>query len=476
MNGNGGRNGGGASGNGLKKVSPKNASAAPASSGDWSGGIGVLPGREMIGPIFLMAVTPPFSIVVWHLLTARQGDWIGFCREVSARGFVTVLTETWPTPWNPTIWQWIGYFLLFEILLLKLVPGKTFVGNVTPQGNRPIYKANGLQCYFLTLAATAAIHHYGWFDLGQVYDHYGEILSSLNVLSWILCFTLFVKGHTFPSSTDSGSTGSLLYDFYWGMELYPRILTVDVKQVTNCRGGMMWWAVGIICYAVKNAQLQPDGGPYPTPAMAASVIIQLVYVTKFFAWETGYLNSMDIQHDRAGYYLCWGCLVWVPSVYTSQAMYLVRSTTSDWCTWEMAAGIVAAGVVCVLINYESDWQRYVFRQSGGARYSFWFPNAKPRHIVATYATATGKTQTSLLLVDGWWRLSRHFHYLPEILASFFWTVSAGWELLPYFYVVYLTCLLLDRAWRDDDRCRKKYGKDWDKYCSMVPYKIVPGII
>ena len=21
------------------------------------------------------------------------------------------------------------------------------------------------------------------------------------------------------------------------------------------------------------------------------------------------MNSMDIQHDRAGFYLCWGCLV-----------------------------------------------------------------------------------------------------------------------------------------------------------------------
>lgn len=40
-----------------------------------------------------------------------------------------------------------------------------------------------------------------------------------------------------------------------------------------------------------------------------SVILQLVYITKFFHWEMGYMNSMDIQHDRAGYYLCWGCLV-----------------------------------------------------------------------------------------------------------------------------------------------------------------------
>jgi len=54
------------------------------------------------------------------------------------------------------------------------------------------------------------------------------------------------------------------------------------------------------------------------------VVLQLIYITKFFWWETGYWCSMDIQHDRAGYYMCWGCLVWVPSVYTSQSFYLVN--------------------------------------------------------------------------------------------------------------------------------------------------------
>lgn len=41
-------------------------------------------------------------------------------------------------------------------------------------------------------------------------------------------------------------------------------------------------------------------------------------------WETGYWGTMDIMHDRAGYYICWGCLVWVPSVYTSPALFLTQ--------------------------------------------------------------------------------------------------------------------------------------------------------
>lgn len=77
---------------------------------------------------------------------------------------------------------------------------------------------------------------------------------------------------------------------------------------------------------------------------------------------------------------------------------------------------------------------------------------------------------------GWWGLSRHFHYLPEIGAAFLWTAPAGFaHPLPYFYVFFLTLLLFDRAFRDDARCASKYGKFWQEYCRAVPYKIVPFV-
>lgn len=68
---------------------------------------------------------------------------------------------------------------------------------------------------------------------------------------------------------------------------------------------------------------------------------------------------MDIMHDRAGYYICWGCLVWVPSVYTSPAMYLVKHPMVLGPV--LAGAVFAAGVACIYINYDSDRQRQVFR-------------------------------------------------------------------------------------------------------------------
>jgi len=80
-------------------------------------------------------------------------------------------------------------------------------------------------------------------------------------------------------------------------------------------------------------------------------------------------------------------------------------------------------------------------------------------------------------MSGWWGIARHFHYVPEILLSLAWTLPVLFDdLLPYFYVIYLTGLLLHRSFRDEKRCADKYGSDWKKYTQKVPYHIVPWLL
>ena len=178
------------------------------------------------------------------------------------------------------------------------------------------------------------------------------------------------------------------------------------------------------------------------------------------------------MHDRAGFYICWGCLVWVPAVYTSATLYLVDHPHHLGAP--LAAAIFVLGVVAVLINYAADAQRQRVRASGGQGTVWGKP---PVIVVGHYRTAEGEARESLLLASGWWGLARHFHYVPEILGALCWTLPALFDdALPYFYVVFLSILLTDRAFRDDNRCAAKYGADWDEYRRRVRWKILPGVI
>ena len=81
---------------------------------------------------------------------------------------------------------------------------------------------------------------------------------------------------------------------------------MDIKQWTNCRVGMLGWALLVITFAVSaNLRNGFSSGP-----VVNAVLINL-YLAKFFYWETGYFMTLDVTLDRAGYYLCWGCLVYV---------------------------------------------------------------------------------------------------------------------------------------------------------------------
>jgi 7-dehydrocholesterol reductase len=307
----------------------------------------------------------------------------------------------------------------------------------------------------------------GLFPGSIIYDHFGDLLGALNIFSLLLCAGLYLKGRFAPSTPDHGTSGNLIFDYYWGTELYPRLLGWDLKQFTNCRFGMMAWPVILLSFAAAQASRHGL-----SDTMIVAVTLQLFYVAKFFWWETGYLRSLDIMHDRAGFYICWGRLVWVPAIYTSSTLYLVDhpAMMSDL----MMGGLIGLGMAAIAINYMADAQRQEVRATNGQTLVW---GRRPRLIVGRYTTDEGKHKQGLLLASGWWGLSRHFHYVPEWLAAVLWTLPVGLnDFLPWFYVLFLAILLTHRAFRDDERCARKYGKDWDEYRRVVPWKIIPGVI
>lgn len=429
--------------------------------------------RGTVVPLFLISVCPPSAMLLYHTHVTLGGSLAALLGVIARDGLLTTVGRVWgPVMFGtPTAWAMLLVFFAVQLLFLRFLPGKLVPGPVTPMGNVPMYKDNGV----LSFAATVALWFFCAYPLGLfspsiIYDHFGELLGALNLGSMLFCLLLYLKGRYAPSSSDHGVSGNPVFDYYWGTELYPQLFGFDVKRMTNCRFGLMSWPLILLSFAAKQHELHGLSS-----SMTVAVVIQLVYIAKFFVWEIGYLRSLDIMHDRAGFYICWGCLVWVPAVYTSSTLYLVDHPIALGAP--MAMLILLLGVGSVLMNYFADAQRQRVRATGG-KTKVW--GRDPVIIIGHYVTEEGVEKENLLLASGYWGLARHFHYVPEILGALFWSLPAAFgstlHLLPFFYVIFLTALLTDRAFRDDNRCAKKYGKDWDAYRRAVPYRILPGIL
>lgn len=422
-------------------------------------------------PLFLVVVCPPFAMLMWHTNFNLDGSFLNLWAELSEKGLFQLIVEVWKPLFfgSKAAWAMIGIFAALQLALMKLVPGKKYQGTVTRMGNVPEFIDNGLATYLITFALFfIGAYAFKLYSPGIIYFHFGEILGALNLTALLFCLFLYFKGRFFPSSSDNSTTGNFIFDYYWGTELFPRILGWDVKQFTNCRFGMTGWSLAVVSFAFAQGEIYG----HVDYAIAISAALIFIYLFKFFIWESGYMKSMDIQVDRAGFMICWGCLVWVPAVYTSPVFFMVKHPVGLSAFW--AAVIFIAGFVSIWINYWADRQRQEVRATNGQT-KIW--GATPVLIKASYTTEQGEKKSNLLLASGFWGVSRHFHYVPELMSAFFWSCATGFSyLMPFFYVIFLTVLLTHRAFRDDEKCRNKYGSDWAAYCERVPYKIIPGIL
>lgn len=369
-------------------------------------------------------------------------------------------------------------FMGTALILERALPGKIERGPETATGHVPEYVDNAVaHCatFSALFLAGSNLGVGGLYDFGVVYDVFPGSIAFLNLFGLLFCAFLTVKGLYFPSTQDSGSSGSLVKDYLWGTELYPRVFGLDLKRFVNCRFAMTFWQLAGWSYCYRSYTLH--GGTMDW-GLFFSALSQYLYLCKFFLWEMGYMRSIDIIVDRAGYEIQWGCLVWVPALYTLHSRFLVQNPSG--LSFPVASGLFVVSLAGVVLNYLADRERDVFRATNG-KSLVW--GKKPTFIEASYTvvdreTGESREKRSLLLASGFWGVARHFQYFFELTAAWSWCLLANPSrngILPLSYAAFLTYLLVDRAERDSKKCHKKYGKYYEEYCQLVPYKILPGV-
>lgn len=496
---NGGGGIGSGSGDAEKKDAPTGGSAAPppSSSGKAQekydeGTNFVEAGIEANPYFFALIVAAPFLSLLLAYLTSEE--MAASYPDLATRPFSGMLAGCLDDPRGcassvisaglsvtPTrdAAAFVLSFMGVALVLERILPGKVECGPETLTGHVPKYVDNAvLHCvtYTFLFWAGSNLGPFGLdlYDFGVIYDTFPGSVAFLNIFGIVFCVFLTVKGLYFPSTEDSGSSGSLVKDYLWGTELYPRIFGLDLKRFVNCRFSMTYWQLAGLSFCYRSYTLHGslDWGLF------FSALSQYLYLFKFFLWEMGYMRSIDIIVDRAGFEIQWGCLVWVPAVYTLHSRFLVQYPSGY--SVPVAAGLFVLSLTGVALNYLADRERDVFRATGGEALVW---GKKPQFIRATYEIVDRRTgekteKTSLLLASGFWGVARHFQYFFELTAAWSWCLLANpFEngVIPLFYAAFLTYLLIDRAERDSKKCHLKYGKYYEEYCKLVPYKILPGV-
>ncbi|KAK3806795.1 MAG: 7-dehydrosterol-delta 7-reductase [Benniella sp.] len=361
-------------------------------------------------------------------------------------------------------------WLFFQAALYAFLPAQIGYGQRTPAGHLLPYKVNGLLAWTIShIIYAAGGLYFGWWELSIIHDNWAGLLVSANLYGYFLTFFCYFKAHYFPShAADRKFSGSFIYDLLMGIEFNPRIgKYFDFKLFHNGRPGIVAWTM--IDLSFTAAQYQKIG--YVTNSMILLNLLHATYVLDFFYNEDWYLRTIDIAHDHFGFYLAWGDSVWLPWLYTLQSHYLLRNPVD--LTPIQFSIIFAIGAAGYFIFRSVNHQKDIVRSSNG-ECMIW---GKPAKVIRTsFVTSDGKTHKSLLLCSGYWGLSRHFNYVGDLLMSLAMCMTCGTKhLLPYYYIIYMTILLLHRIQRDHTRCKGKYGKYWEEYMRVVPYKLIPYV-
>eukprot|EP00112_Aurelia_sp_Birch-Aquarium-sp1_P001339 Seg1141.2 transcript_id=Seg1141.2/GoldUCD/mRNA.D3Y31 product="7-dehydrocholesterol reductase" protein_id=Seg1141.2/GoldUCD/D3Y31 len=362
---------------------------------------------------------------------------------------------------------WIAVQMLFYLIM----PGPTGFGQPTPGGNIIRYNCNGLNAWIISHFAIVIGVYAGYIPSTIVFDNLGSVFVLANITGISLSFFAMFKAYYFPTHAgDRRFTDSVVYDFFMGIEHNPSIGDLDFKLFFNGRPGILAWTLINLSCAAK--QYEVFG--HVTNSMMLVNVFQALYVLDFFYKEDWYLRTMDIAHDHFGFYLAWGDLTWLPFMYTIQCFYLVYNPVD--LPAAAITSISALGLGGYFIFRSANSQKDNFRRDMKAKGKFVVWGKPAKYIPATYYTVDGLLHESPLLTSGWWGLSRHFNYVGDLMGSLAYCLPCGFShLLPYFYIIYMTILLVHRVYRDDVRCREKYGRYWDRYCKDVPYRIVPFV-
>ena len=344
----------------------------------------------------------------------------------------------------------MGIVLGFVIVLLigsVLLPGRR-IELAEDQGEPRVFKLNGLTLFLVTVLVVGLGQVLGWFSLAFLYNHFVALFIAANVFAFALAGWLY-----WGSASTRDEPKGFLREFFLGRDLNPVWFGIDLKFFSY-RPSLIALALFNISFAVVQFETYGE----LSLAMVLYQVFTFVYVFNYFQFEYGMVHTWDIVSERFGWMLVWGNLVLVPFFYCIAGWTLVHA--------EVTLSPIFGGALVLLFVFGfwlfrgANEQKHRFKQDENTK--IW---GRP-----------AETLDGRLLVSGFWGIGRHLNYTGEICVYLAFILTTGFESwIPFLLLAWLVGLLWHRSWRDEKRCRAKYGELWDRYVERARFSMIPFV-
>ncbi|GJN94350.1 hypothetical protein Rhopal_007424-T1 [Rhodotorula paludigena] len=390
------------------------------------------------------------------------GGWVDFIQHVASLVWEHAM---------PTQRAWAVYltFVGGQFLLAFVMPGVWQKGlPLSHAGGKTLdYYCNAYTSLYATVALVASAHYTGVFNLAEVIDLYGPLLTVASISGFALAAATYVTGERYRMS------GNLVYDYFMGSTLNPRVGIVDIKMFCEIR--VSWTILSALAFGAVAKQYQEYGH------VSGNLWL--------FAYGTGlYLNACakgeqyipqtwDMNYEKFGWLLSYWNLAGVPFSYAYAAIYMATHDPAEY-TYPTPVLVFLFALLtlaqCLMDISMAQKSHFKALKTGTyiKRYTFpqlpWAELDNPK---------TFKTKSGELLIDGCWAYLRKPNYISDWIQALIWGLSSGTNsVIPYYYPFFHCTMLLHRNARDEVKCSRKYGDDWKKYKEMVPYSYIPYVL
>lgn len=213
-----------------------------------------------LGALALMTGFPLLMYYMWIGATYYDGKLPLPEKGQSFSEFLAHLGHLVYTGAYPSLKAWTIFwvFFIFESACYILLPGVQIMGRPLPHegGKQLLYHCSAVWSFYVTLATVTALHATGLFKLYTIIDEFGPLMSVAVISGFAISVIAYVSA--IYRGRQHRMTGHLIYDFFMGAELNPRMFGIlDFKMFFEVR--LPWYILLLITMGAAARQYENYG-------------------------------------------------------------------------------------------------------------------------------------------------------------------------------------------------------------------------